>query len=313
MIKNTLITLLLPMGFASCQEVSHPLKLTLKVVDDAGAPIADAKVGSSTFVRWESGEGFGRDVWEGPGLQVTDLQGKATFEYLSKTGEVGVGVGPKQGFYSSSFPNYKFKEVVAGRWTPENPEITCVLKRKINPIPLYAKNLKEGLLVPVLGEKCGYDFQAGDWTAPHGAGKNLDIFFKVTSEQQDENNFDSAVEITFPNAKDGLIFFKQNPHVGSELVSDHNAPAEGYQPGRLMRRFGVNGKITNEMDAANGNYYLRLRTSVDQDGNIKTANYAKIYGDFMYFIYYFNPTPNDRNLEFDPTRNMLGGQSVTRP
>ena len=25
------------------------------------------------------------------------------------------------------------------------------------------------------------------------------------------------------------------------------------------------------------------------------------------FTYYLNPTPNDRNMEFDPTRNLLTG------
>ncbi len=35
-----------------------------------------------------------------------------------------------------------------------------------------------------------------------------------------------------------------------------------------------------------------------------SANYAKIYGDFPKFVYFYNPTPNDRNLEFDPDKNL---------
>jgi hypothetical protein len=35
------------------------------------------------------------------------------------------------------------------------------------------------------------------------------------------------------------------------------------------------------------------------------AHYGKIYGDFMNFTYYLNPTPNDRNVEFDPKRNLF--------
>lgn len=29
------------------------------------------------------------------------------------------------------------------------------------------------------------------------------------------------------------------------------------------------------------------------------------------FTYYLNPTPNDRNLEFDPKRNLLQGLKAT--
>jgi hypothetical protein len=45
-------------------------------------------------------------------------------------------------------------------------------------------------------------------------------------------------------------------------------------------------------------------------------NYVKIHNDFRYGIdgkiikflmmdYYYNPTPNDRNLEFDMTKNLF--------
>jgi hypothetical protein len=41
---------------------------------------------------------------------------------------------------------------------------------------------------------------------------------------------------------------------------------------------------------------------------METADlYWKIYGDFMQFRYYLNPTPNDRTVEFDPKQNLLGG------
>lgn len=63
------------------------------------------------------------------------------------------------------------------------------------------------------------------------------------------------------------------------------------------------------------NYFLRVRTELDEKGNVKSANYAKVHGDFefwatseMRFTYYFNPTPNDRNLEFDPDQNLLKNQ-----
>ncbi|MDR0993898.1 MAG: hypothetical protein LBN38_04950, partial [Verrucomicrobiota bacterium] len=55
---------------------------------------------------------------------------------------------------------------------------------------------------------------------------------------------------------------------------------------------------------------------LDQDGNISSARYAKIYGPIEYgddekgggivrFTYFFNPTPNDRNMEFDRNHNLM--------
>ena len=61
------------------------------------------------------------------------------------------------------------------------------------------------------------------------------------------------------------------------------------------------------MPDPNRNYFFRVRTAKDHEGNIVSAHYGKIYGDFMQFTYYLNPTPNDRNIEFDPKQNLLGG------
>jgi hypothetical protein len=55
-----------------------------------------------------------------------------------------------------------------------------------------------------------------------------------------------------------------------------------------------------------------VRSKLDEDGNIISANYGNNYGDFMSFIYNFNPTPNDRNVEFDPSRNLLKIEGVYR-
>src|SRR5204863_9024831 len=64
-------------------------------------------------------------------------------------------------------------------------------------------------------------------------------------------------------------------------------------------------------------YFFRIRTSVHASGKIVSANYGKIYGDFMDFTYYLNPTPNDRNIEFDPKRNLFtnlkANERVTQP
>ena len=61
----------------------------------------------------------------------------------------------------------------------------------------------------------------------------------------------------------------------------------------------------DDMNNPNRNYFFRVRTVKNDEGNIVSAYYGKIYGDFMQFSYYLNPTPNDRNIEFDPKQNLI--------
>ncbi len=71
----------------------------------------------------------------------------------------------------------------------------------------------------------------------------------------------------------------------------------------MSRHPGLGTK--EDMNNPDRNYYFRVRTVVDDRGNIVSAHYGKIYGDFMQFSYYFNPTPNSRNVEFDPKQNLM--------
>jgi len=67
-----------------------------------------------------------------------------------------------------------------------------------------------------------------------------------------------------------------------------------------------------------------VRTVLDEKGNILSALYGKIHGDItvsgtlretskIIFTYYLNPTPNDRNIEFDPNKNLFGGRDRFAP
>ena len=78
------------------------------------------------------------------------------------------------------------------------------------------------------------------------------------------------------------------------------------------------GKFFELDEREDRNYFVRVRTVLDQQGKIVSALYGKIDGDIRFspirsktcslmFTYYLNPTPNDRNMEFDPKRNLLTG------
>jgi hypothetical protein len=59
-------------------------------------------------------------------------------------------------------------------------------------------------------------------------------------------------------------------------------------------------------------YFVRCRVKLDEQSRIVSANYAKLTTDIVFdlrgridFTYVFNPTPNDRNLEFDTGKNKF--------
>jgi hypothetical protein len=228
-------------------------------------------------------------------------------------------------------------------------ERTFVLRAKRNPIPLYAREMgrwtKAEQYLPAENEWLGYDFEAGDWVAPHGKGRTTDIRFRyrheflrfrfnTPQELTDEiriskeiaiqnkvewteerfrlmyGHWTGELEIAFPGEKEGVIEVTDQFLPYSKMKMPHEAPADGYGPAPKYAL--TNFSPTRLRD--NVGFFLRTRVKLDDQGKIVSANYAKVIGDFQFgatgtlaFIYYFNPTPNDRNLELDPNRNLFPG------
>ena len=85
------------------------------------------------------------------------------------------------------------------------------------------------------------------------------------------------------------------------------SPDAGYSA-RLSRWYERRGENNSDK---NRHYCFRIRTRRDAEGRIVSGLYGKVYGDFrindlsgIAFTYYLNPTPNDRNLEFDRKTNF---------
>lgn len=233
---------------------------------------------------------------------------------------------------------------------------TVVLPKITRPIPLLARLVGVGIrdvdgqlreLDPE-GEIFGFDFAVGEMTAPHGNGKVADILFKIRSEfkgwlhddaqmqelrrhpynknkselelRRQMGKWSGELEVSFPGDKEGLIEEQARFLRYSRLKLPHLAPAEGYVP--LLRYTGNN--YAPSTTRAEVGFFLRTRVMLDRDGKIISANYTKVVGDFAFrggvgvsFTYYFNPTANDRNLEFDPQKNLfpasLPGAEINDP
>ena len=194
------------------------------------------------------------------------------------------------------------KTVTANR----NPSFALVLKKIGKPVAMYARRLNTH--VPALDKPVGFDLMAGDWVAPNGKGVNSDILFTGHFDKRAGGQSDFTLTVSFPNVGDGIQEFAVPDSAGvSGLRSTHEAPADGYQPQWVQTDSRKPGEPVETNRDPNRNYFFRVRTVLDSNGNVKSALYGKIYGDFMEFSYYLNPTPNARNVEFDPKQNLLGG------
>ena len=291
----------------------------MRVVDEDGIPVAHAKA-TIAFIGIVQGSGRTHD-----GITGVDGQFSAT----GRAQHSVFLVAKKAGYYEAR---------VDGLSSASDLDQIVVLPRILNPTPLcvWDSRIGKGILglrFPAQSEWLGFDFEVCDWVEPHGTGRVPDLRMKFTNEFLDwkhsetdmANNrrinpdvsetemkriygkWDAELEISFPDEGGGIVEATRFLAY-SRLKLPHQAPASGYGP---ARRYTANSYSPRRAGDDVG-FFLRTRVKRDAGGRITSANYAKIMGDFQVdprggvrFAYYFNPIPNNRNLEFDPERNLL--------
>ncbi len=306
--KQKLYVALVALGIAGCARGQTNLvppipewKATVKILDEAGQPVPGADVTVGYYVP-SSDASIASSSKKGR----TDTNG--LFYASEKSTSIDLFIGAiKAGYYKTRI-EYELGDIFQYQHNPERwtPSVTLPLKRIINPIPMYAKRVNLGM--PVFDKPVGFDLEIGDWVAPSGKGVKTDITFTGHLAKRAEDDFDWQLIVRFPNAGDGIQTFEKHSHPpgqGSTLRSPHNAPESGYQAEWVKSNSRRPGEPSVYHLDENLNFFFRVRTVLDEKGNVKSAQYGKIYGDFLDFTYYLNPTPNDRNVEFDPNQNLL--------
>jgi hypothetical protein len=308
MIMKITITYLFAALACGCgaQNSRNQWHATVTVLDEMSEPVAGASVRMSWYIKTPDGYPTFDKV---DGL--TSPKGMVELSHLAN-GSIDLGFrATKKGYYPSSAAHEfgKFRDDDPAKWTPK---IRLILKRIGTPIPMYAKSVNLGM--PVFDKAAGYDLMNGDWVAPYGTGISTDILFTGHLNKRSEFDSDYQLVVSFPNQGDGIKDFTvPDEEKGSGLRSAHEAPSDGYLVEWIQRdiRRPTNSKMTDRDE--HRSYYFRVRTVLDEHGNVKSALYGKIYGDFMQFRYYLNPTPNDRNVEFDPKHNLFKGERIDAP
>jgi len=272
-------------------------KIIYRIVDDEGTPITNATIHG----QWQND--YPRKTWKE--TFTTDTNG----EFVAK-GKVGGRFGfyvKMDGYYlSSTGVDFHWREGVSplvkdGKWQPYGERRMLFVKRKINPV--NAPTVKfGGLSVPVTNVWLGLDMEKFKWVKPYGDGINSDMLLRFNSEPVNKYVVNWAtMEVSFTNnpyagfyvmPKDGFSEMKSAYHADTNMVFHTGIT---YSIGRLS-------KDDHRLDE---NHYMvfRTRTRIDNDGKLVSAHYGKIYGRWDIWdgtearMMFFNPTPNDTNLE----------------
>lgn len=300
-------------------------KITYKVVSVSGESIEGVKI--RVGFRPYSGGDPTPTVEEG----LTDEDGLFSASGSTQF-EVTASIS-KEGYYNSgnTFGGNKFTGIsgIMGfrRWEPWNPTITVVLKKIKNPIALYMRDLGSvnaysgvkddpSSFITEVDRFIGFDLKESDWVIPNGSGTTTDVEFKLEKDIRSIVDFDYKLTMRFPNVGDGIQSYLVPKDNASTFKMPYHAPLENYH-NELIRNISSRYKITDK-DRPDQNYFFRVRTEKDEEGNIVSALYGKIEGNIVIqaaskdnlgrikFKYYLNPTPNDTNLEYDSEKNLFG-------
>lgn len=332
--KTAVVCLLLVVMLSVTARGEDPIaQITFRVTDDFGNAVTGAPVVITTAVGWIPGPDEGRTkLREASGL--TDTNGLVVLRVPCKTGSIRsysvlaedtyfdnnkMKIGGTA-YYRDMGGEFRFTNVVDGQWHPWNPSVEIELKGVVNPIPMFSRsfvNSRPRLQIPEYGKAIGFDLMKGAWIAPYGRGEVADLSFTLNVDHLGQRKidrgpmFDATFSVTFTNTGDGIQEFLSHPRNGSALRSPRFAPESGYSTALVKSSYEHETESHHEK-REDQNYFFRVRTRRDESGRIIAALYGKIYGDIAYnskgalrFLYYLNPTPNDRNMEFDPSRNLF--------
>ena len=268
--------------------------------------------------------------------EITDKYGFCHVKGETNTGKTGVNIRhPPKGYYPNYFAiRYRFTQkplLPFTHWRPTDLVITARLQRVEHPVPLFVKRAGWKMGSDAIAKNEGefaYDFQKG-FLPPFGNGETADVVFRCLAPKylgEGKNGrgytaplYGNTVVAIFQGDEANGIWVSPMPDAQAYLKI-RNAPAEGYQRELsfsestsydLQRREGLD---------SNRCFCFRIRTVRDDVGKIKSALYGKIHGDIQLFMdgkdrwmqkiagisffYYLNPTPNDRNLEWDMKNNF---------
>ena len=285
-------------------------KYVYRVVDDEGLPVSNA----TAHIWFKS---YGRPQDEAGWVAETDTNGIFVAEHrLNEKFSVGID---KEGYYHTHDEiNYfgmsaekRLSIVKDGKWQPYGETRTVVLKKIRNPIKMVVPPSRINETIP-LGEWHEYDLVAREWMPPYGNGKQTDVLIRLGLEaKNDISDFRATMDLCFTNSPYSGVYRMQKEQFSemkSCYVADTNAVYETMVSNLYEKRphkRTIDTRLTEDLY-----FVFRIRATVDASGKLVSAHYGKILGPWEFFgtmrtgAVYFNPTPNDTNLEDAETARL---------
>jgi hypothetical protein len=302
------------------------VRVRARMIDDDGKPVESADVEAELRNLFhERRHVTYRGSSDEKGLFVVEGEGTERIRF----------VGSKEGHYSG-VAVLEFREKEGERWLPWDEVVDVRLYRVENPIPLwvYGASVSEGSRwrsIPKTGEDVGFDLVRVDWVEPHGEGEIADLIFhaRIADVGPDDGDVWTAATVRMANEDDGWVVYEENPDPHSEMKLPRSAPAGTYEIKQIETetRFGRFRRMVplDGVKRPPWGYFFRIRTQRDRDtGEIKSALYGIIRKGLdggsevppiqvrqvwaegrltekmeTQFRLYLNPTPGDRNLEWN--------------
>jgi hypothetical protein len=300
--------LLLSPGCAIAQELvmpAVPITVEALVRDPEGRPIEGATV-HLALPRYRDGD---RDQ---KSEAKTDKEGKAIISGIAQ--QDYILAAERGGYYFTQGPHRGINsESGLRQYATGVQKIDLELRPIRNPI----KGIRRGVdrwPLPNTDGPMGFDLEVGDWVAPHGKGRSADFIFELDGRFTSSRDYDQKFTLQFSRPQDGITVFKHPKKIGSALKWPYEAPLSGYESSRtwlLKWNLKEGGRGTTIDRGEETNYLFRVRSEVDEKGNVVRAMYGVVSGDFIpvggnneigrkiSFMYALNPDWT-RNLEFDP-------------
>ena len=290
---------------------AHALELDIHVVGEAGQPVTNATISLETEAepmgRLVTSPKMRHEVWS------VDKMGRASGTFTCYSTSLHMTT-KAPGFYDEySHVHFKAKRTsfLSEVHTADKQTFRIVLRRTINPIPMYSYSGWPDVKIPSARGRFGFDMIERDWVTPHGNGRVTDFFIEYESLKSGDDVLYSAT-LSFPNAQDGA--YKKKKDLSYSFKSVYHADKSAcYQDHVKLYSFKKSGNnySVDRFVTKEDYLILRTRTKVDSDGNLISAHYSKVYGPiyvegiFYFRSYAFNPNENDTNLESDPERNLV--------
>lgn len=206
-------------------------------------------------------------------------------------------------------------------WLPPFHNLRVGVLKQLNPIPMYSGSVVAPYYFDYpkaiekrsnWTEKVSYDCIVGDWCAPYGQGQTNDLVFTYRYDYfgNGTNQWGNPVtyyrlerKLTFSNPDDGFQPFSRENITGGR-PSDLLAPSEGYLPESTSYYGESIDHGWQVSDDTHAQFYFRIRTKRDANGNLSGGNYGEISGRYSGYLglqmgYILNPNPLDPNLEFN--------------